>query len=462
VSDQLELTEIEPSTAAPHRQRNWNTGQRAALIAVVLAVLVTGILLGTSRRGGSSPTGSPTVSASATVSSVAATARLAALRSLLRTRSEAVVHHDRAAFLATVDPQSSAFRRQQAAMFANLARIRFASWFYTVAPGSARLPAARRASYDAATWAPASFALHYRIAGFDAHPTDRPQYPTFVDRAGHWYLASLSDFRAQGELSATDLWDYVPVQVVRRPSVLVLGPHSQLATMDEVAEQAEAAIPKVTAVWGSHWARRVVVLVPPSQRVMGLVTSDSGDLDQIAALTTSEVSTDRGRAAPVGDRITINPRTWPSLGRIGAAVVVRHELTHVASRADTGRQTPTWVAEGFADYVGFRGVDIPVGQAAAELGAQVRASRVPMHLPTGRAFRGSGISLPRAYEVSWLACRSIAARYGQARLVQFYRAVGTSRRASAAAVTTALHRVLGLSRARFTALWRGYVKAELD
>src|SRR5581483_10125327 len=116
------------------------------------------------------------------------------------------------------------------------------------------------------------------------------------------------------EVSATDLWDYAPVHVIRRKSVLVLGPASELSTMASVADQAQAAIPKVDAVWGRNWARRVVVLVPSTQHEMARITSDRGNLDQIVALTSSEVSTINGRAAPVGDRVTINPRNWPRLG----------------------------------------------------------------------------------------------------------------------------------------------------
>jgi hypothetical protein len=459
VSEQLDSTHVEPLDPPLHHRR----GRRTGLVAVLLlAVIVAAVVIVVGRPSGSAPDRlQPGASPSPVAQSGAAQARLAAVRELLRRRSAAVVHHDRAAFLATVDPTAATFRQREATMFANLARVTFASWSYTVGPSSARLGARRRRHYDAPTWAPAEFTLRYRIAGFDTHPTALPQYPTFVSRAGRWYLASLSDFRRRGDISATDLWDYAPVHVIRRHSVLVLGPRSQLGTMVEVAGQVEAAIPQVTAVWGAHWARRVVVLVPSSQREMGRIDADRGDLDQIAALTSSEVSSVNGRPAPVGDRVTINPLNWPKLGRIGAAVVLAHELTHVASRADTGSQTPKWLSEGFADYVGFRDADVAVTVAAAELATDVRAGRLPKRLPSDHAFRGANKALPQVYEASWLACRYIATRYGQPALVRFYRAVGTSRQTTSVAVATALHRVLGLTRRRFVARWRGYVHAQL-
>jgi hypothetical protein len=357
-----------------------------------------------------------------------------------------------------VDP---GFRRSQARMFRDLRHVPLASWSYTLSTGSNRVPPARQRRYAAPTWAPMAAAVHYRIAGFDAQATDLPQYPTFVERAGRWYLASLTDFARRGDVSVTGLWDFAPVRVVRRPGVLVLGPRSQLGTMVAVADQMQAAIPLVTAVWGRDWPRRVVVQVPATQREMGLITADREDLDQIAALTSAEVSTAPGRPAPVGDRVTVNPRNWHRLGSVGARVVLTHELTHVATRADTGTQTPKWLAEGFADYIGFLHAGVPVAIVAAELAADVQAGHTPRSLPTDRAFRGANLSLSQAYQGGWLACRYLAARFGQSALVRFYRAVGTSHLGTSAAVAEALRRVVGLSPAQFVARWRRYVDAQL-
>jgi hypothetical protein len=251
------------------------------------------------------------------------------------------------------------------------------------------------------------------------------------------------------------------VERIRRGPVLVVGPASQRATMVKVAELMKAAIPRVTAVWGPHWARRVVVEVPSTQHEFRRLTGDSGDLNRIAALTSAEVSANRGRPKPVGDRVTINPRVWPTLRRVGAAIVLTHELTHVATRADTGSQTPRWLAEGFADYVGYRGEGLPVTSAAAELARAVRAGRLPSRLPRNADFDGGAPRLAQSYEVSWLACRDIATRYGQPALVRFYRMVGRSRQTSARAVRAGLHRVLGLTSSEFTAQWRAYVRARL-
>ncbi len=464
MSDALEPTDREIPERSPHAARPW----LFLLVAIALATLSAGVVTVVARHGGpAQPHGHHTAAGTVHVNvppeadQGAPVPRLAAIRGLLRERSTAIRHHDRLAFLATVDPVEASFYRSQARMFANLAPVTFSSWTYSMSSASAGLDGGRFLAYHAPAWAPRSFDLEYRIAGFDRAPTKLAQYPTFVDRGGRWYLASLSDFAWRGEVSATDLWDYAPVQEVHVGPVLVLGPSVELAVMDEVAAQAKAAIPKVTSVWGRHWSQRVVLQVPSTQREMGLITGLTGDLSQIAAVTSAEVSAQPGQPKPVGDRVTINPRAWRDLGQIGAGVVLAHELTHVATRADTGAQTPKWLAEGFADYVGFLRTGLPVRSIAAELAQSVRAGRLPTRLPANADFEVTARRLSQAYEPSWLACRYIAKRYGQPALVRFYRSVGTSRLDTAQAVAVALHRVLGLTLSEFTARWRAFVIAKL-
>jgi hypothetical protein len=419
------------------------------LLTAVVAVAITDV----SRSSSGTPLGTPTSAADPVTAQ--AFARLDAIRALLRRRSAAVVHHDRGAFLATVDPANHRFRRRQARMLSNLRRVHFASWSYQTTGSVALVPARARRRYHAPTWAFADVTLHYRIAGFDQHPTALPQYPTFVERNGRWYLGSLTDFTGQHQVSSTDLWDYAPVHVIHRRSVLVLGPKSQLPTMAQIATLMQSAIPQVDAVWGRGWAQRVVVLVPATQQEMSRITAATGNLDQIAALTSSEFGNVHGRDAPVGDRVTINPSNWPTLGTLGASIVLTHELTHVATRAATGVRTPKWLSEGFADYVGFRSSGVPVSLAGAELASAVRSGRLAHRLPGDAAFRGGNGRLPQAYESGWMACRYLAGRYGEHKLVRFYRAVNH------AGVAGALHRLFGLSIRRFTERWRGFVQSQL-
>jgi hypothetical protein len=346
-------------------------------------------------------------------------------------------------------------------VFSNLRHVSFASWSYSMDP-SRSMQVSRQHNYGAPTWAPAELVLNYRLRDFDSRSTSLPQYPTFVRRGGDWYLTSFDDFVGRGDVSSTDLWDFGPVTVVRTRSVLVLGHPSAQVLMRSIAAEVADDIPRVTAVWGDGWVKRAVVLVPSTQHELGRVVQDYGPLAHIAAVATAEVQIGSGRPDPVGDRIGINPANWPKLSALGQRIVLTHELTHVATRAVTSAALPTWLAEGFADYVGYLGSGVPTGFVAQELGAAVRAGDVPKKLPTTAEFSGASRRLSQAYEGAWLACRMIAQRWGQPALVRFYAAVGRSDLAPSAAVQLAMRRLLHLNEASFVQEWRGFLRSELD
>src|SRR5947209_2008943 len=388
--------------------------------------------------------------------------RITALDDLLARRAAAVLHHDRVAFLATVDPEQPKFVAEQRREYAATSVVPLASWSYDMNASQPEAAVPRLARYAAPTRAPAHFTLQYAIRGFDASPTSLRQFPTFVQRAQGWYVASFSDFASSSQRSDVDIWNFGGVRTVRAPGVLVLGHPASLDLMRGVADEAAAAIPRVSAVWGRDWPRRVVVLVPSSQHELSQIIDDSGDLSQIAAVASAEVQDCPGPPNPVGYRVAINPRNWGKLSSLGQRVVLTHELTHVATRAVTGSCTPTWLVEGFADYVGYLGADVPTTVVAQELAADVRAGRVPARLPRDREFDGGNKHLAQAYEGAWMATHLIVDRWGEHTLVQLYRQVGTSNDDAAVAMTRAVKAVLHISYAQFVSEWRAYLRAKLS
>ena len=372
--------------------------------------------------------------------------RDAAVRSLLAARGTAVLHHDRAAFLATVDPRAGAFLRRQAALLDALAPVPLASWSYELDAGQRPV---------GARWA-ADVTLRYRLAGFDRVPALRRQHLTFVERGGRPYVASDED---PGHRADRDLWDTGPVAVARGARVLVLarpGPSGPLAAL---AAEADRAVRRVTGVWGPGWAERVVLVVPQTQRELARLVPGAGDLSQVAALETAELDRPGRGSHPVGDRVLINPPVFARLGALGRRVVLTHEITHVASRAVTGAAVPTWLVEGLADYVGYQGVDVPLAVTARELRRDVRAGRLPSRLPPDAAYDGADPRLAQTYEKSWRAVSLLASRYGQGPLLRFYRRVGQG--TGPGVVDSELRAELGTSLSAFTAAWRAQLLEEL-
>ena len=387
-------------------------------------------------------------------------ARGAAVRALLDARATALQRRDRTAWLRTVDPSATAFRARQAAVFDNLAGVPISDWAYQLDPESEPPPSVDLdASRGPGWWAP-GVTLTYRLAGYDDAATVEPERLTFVPRGGRWYVAADDDFSAAGRDSTRGLWDGGPVVVVRGLRCLVLGHPGSREVMRRVADGLDAAVPRVSRVWGTDWTQRIIALVPSSQRELTRVVGGHGDYSQIAAVATAELTDANAGYHPVGNRIVINPPNFAKLGSLGRRVVLTHEVTHVATRAASGLAAPTWLVEGFADYVGYSGVDVPYSLSASELRDAVRRGKAPTTLPTDADFDGSNPHLAEVYEQAWLAVTYLASTYGRDGLLRFYRSVGRAD-APPAAVDQALASMWGTDVAGITAGWRADMTARL-
>jgi hypothetical protein len=402
----------------------------------------------------------PSASAAARPSENRATAlRANAVEALLARRAAAIRSRDRAAFAATLDSGDAAFVARQLAMFDALAAVPLSSWRYDVdAEGAAGSDDQRLRHYGTEAWAPRT-TLRYQLAGFDDAPTAADQWLTFVRRGESWLVANDTDLDGTyGRRTARDLWDFGRVVVERGAHSLVLGHPGHTTLLRDIARQADAAVPRVTAVWGNGWSRRVVVVVPDTEHELAAILGDGTDLSRIAAVSVAELPGDTGNH-PVGNRVIVNPPNFRKLGSNGRRVVVTHEVTHVATRDSSGEGVPTWLVEGFADYVGYLGTGLSARAICQELAADVRAGRLPAALPAETDFGGGNSRLAQAYEEGWLAVRLVAERVGPAGLVELYRVAGAA--GGTHPEVTALRAVLHTTPEAFTAAWRSYVKQTL-
>ncbi|WP_232384223.1 basic secretory family protein [Actinomadura violacea] len=360
-------------------------------------------------------------------------------RDVLANRSRAVAGGDRTAFLATVSSAPAAFQDAQARLYDNLRRLPLDGW-------TERFAGTESANAEGGA-AVVRVETRYRLRGFDRGDVARTRHLAFAPRSGAWTI--VGDGSALGRRDDAEIWDAGPLTVVRGRSSLVIGDGGGL---QGIAKHLDVAVPVVTGVVGKNWAQRAVALVPADERLAAALAGPDESLGQIAALATVAPSAGGGRGE---DRVIVSPGTFGRLNALGRTVVLTHELTHVATGGATDRTTPLWLIEGFADYVGYKHAKVSVKSAASELRREVKAGRVPSALPAAADFAGSSDHLSQAYQEAWLACRMVAGRYGEATLVRLYRAAGRSPEAAA------LRSVLGLTRDRFVAQWRDYLKKEL-
>ena len=390
--------------------------------------------------------------------------KLAEVRALLARHGAAVMKHDPAEFLADIDPAADAadFRVGQQQVFTNLMKLPLASWSYhlegeTDAKGP-EAAATRRFGTDAII---VRLSLSYAFAGVDRIPTHHDLWWTFVRHDGDVVVAADNGLAQAGGQSWQGPWDFGPLVVRRGAHSLVIGHEDSADALDGIRATVDAAVPVVTSVWGTDWSQDVAVIVPSTDAELLAQAGQSSE----ATLTVAAAAISDGQDPVSGDvygqRLIVNPAALRQLSSIGQQIVIRHEMTHIASAAATSSASPTWLLEGFADYVGNLDSGQSVTVTAAELTADVRHGRVPTTLPTTDAFSTEGQSA-QAYEGAWLACRLIAERAGKDGLVRFYHLVGASPLGADAAVAAGLQRVLHETTAQFTAQWRSYLIAQLD
>jgi ketosteroid isomerase-like protein len=313
-------------------------------------------------------------------------------------------------------------------------------------------------------WAPTVY-LRYSIAGADAQSTRKPVALLLARHGDEWKLVSDSGVPGSDRETWRGPWDFGPVTVRRvdgeegRPS-FVLGPTTQTPMIDLLASEVGDAVGHVTDVWGEDWSRRAVVMVAGSQEEFSsLVGSDHSGAD-IAAVAVSDAVDRRSRTAS-GQRIVFSPESAGRLTDLTRVSVLRHELTHIAARPVTEDGSPMWMLEGYADYVGYRGIEAQFGQLAPTLAADVAKSGPPSRLPVDGDFRGGGDTARLAYESSWSLATFIASQYGEGQLGALYRELARGPVADAE-LDRRIRSVLGVGTDELVHSWGVWVKEQLS
>ena len=302
---------------------------------------------------------------------------------------------------------------------------------------AAPLPAADLARYGQDAWR-ATVQLTYGYAGYDSGPARLETEVVLVPGGQGVQVA-----RFGGGSVRSPLWLLEPLSVVRtgRTLVAVAGPSAGRypGLVARAARQVGRLLPA--------WRGPLLVEVPRTgAELTSVLHAEAGEYDNIAAVTTTADGSQR-RTAPV--RVFVNPAVFEDLKERGAQVVMSHEATHVATGA-TFVSMPTWLLEGFADFVALDDAGVPVQLAARQILSRIRTDGLPTRLPTADDLDPTANGLGATYEEAWLACRFLAQEYGAQRLVRFYDSVS-----GGTPVQRAFRDVLGTSQAEFLTRWRG-------
>ncbi|MFD4640480.1 hypothetical protein ACFWN2_24405 [Lentzea sp. NPDC058436] len=161
----------------------------------------------------------------------------------------------------------------------------------------------------------------------------------------------------------------------------------------------DSSVGDVADILDISWVRRVDVVVPASDtELVSLVGPAFADMAGVAIRDGS------------GQRVVINRVRAAALSDLELGVLLRHEITHVATRDQTSDAAPLWLVEGFADWVAFHGTGLSLRQAAPLLTPDVSA------LPSD--FGGAGRDL--AYQQAYSIMVYLESRLGERGVVDFF------------------------------------------
>ncbi|MVU82179.1 hypothetical protein GPX89_33695 [Nocardia sp. ET3-3] len=238
---------------------------------------------------------------------------------------------------------------------------------------------------------------------------------------------------------------------------VVLGHSGQRNDIDVLASELAASTTAVTSLWGQQWNQAPVVVVASSPAEFAALTHAVGDVPAgVAASTVADPI--RPGAELTGQRVVFGPEAGHRLGADGLRAVLRHELTHMATRKITVDGSPMWMLEGAAEYTAYRGMHRPITQIAPTLTTKARTGDLPADLPSDAMFTPTSGQASLAYEQGWSACAFIADRYGDPKLVDLYRDLASGPK-DRTAVENSLRTALGTTYRDFLTDWRVWITA---
>lgn len=284
----------------------------------------------------------------------------------------------------------------------------------------------------------ATVAVDYRLTDWDSGTTQVETTFTFAPGPDGQLIAGVG--AADGR---TPLWLAGPVRPVVAGRTLVLARDGSGARESRLAQRAVADVGRVIG----SWKGRLVIEAPASEaefdRALGTTR------EQYAAIAAVTASVDGSNAAGSPLHVFLNPALFDALGPRAAQIVISHESTHVATSAPFTANMPTWLIEGFADYVALANSGVGVQTAAAQVIKRIRKEGLPDALPSDADLVPTAPGLGAAYEEAWLVNRFLARRYGEQKLIAFYDSVDAGSSADEAFAS-----VLGTTQPRFVTAWR--------
>ncbi|WP_432945868.1 hypothetical protein ACQPXM_06720 [Kribbella sp. CA-253562] len=387
----------------------WIAG--AVVLAIVAAAATWAVAV---RRPDERPvsSGTPVATPAATPSSSdeGDPKMLAQIDAVLKARATAVLTGKLPQFLAHVDTK---LRARQQVQYSNLRKLGLRSLSYR---REARWVPEPQTQHGKNAYALRIMML-VQVAGIDPAPRYVPAGLTFAERRGRWLLVDDDDLAAEADRRSTpEPWDLGPLEVVRGKGIAVVVPPSERANGRRLVREAAVAVPSVRTATRRAQAGILVVALGDKRSFDADWQTGGHPAAAVAVPNYTVLNAEANRFKVTGSRIVIHPGERRDTGRF----LLAHEFTH-AAMAPLGRGAPTWLVEGFAEYVELKlTADEGHRRWLADQRRSLRREALPKLtvLPIDGVFHGDYDD--QSYGVSWLIVEHLVTTYGLNRVNAFY------------------------------------------
>jgi hypothetical protein len=351
-----------------------------------------------------------------------------AIKDLLERRAEALMEGDRSAFMSTVASFADNFRKRQARFFQNIQELPLVRYELRAAWDryADLVRASDRKRYPQADEIAIPLTEEsYQLEAVDPAAAMEDFYYTFVSVEGEWFIASDTDLEDIGLYSARHLWDYGSIDELKSDNFILYGHPCSAACVAEretVLQIAQTAIGITRRYW-SELRTPILVLVPGGAEELERMIQATFEIGDFVAFAYWTYDDGEGKDYS-GTRIILNPDSFLGRESSSAIEILAHELLHVGTRNTAGPFTPTFVEEGFADYIGSDASP----EALAYLNSEIEAGMFDAVLPKDFEFTtGSGLDIFRSYQEAHSVVKFFVERWGLRKFKRFYRRLGAAR-----------------------------------
>jgi hypothetical protein len=332
---------------------------------------------------------------------------------LLKARSVAVLGGKLPDFLGQLDPGNAKLRARHQQVYGNLRKIGLRTLTYRREAGW--VPE-KQAQHGANAYAFRIMML-IQVNGIDTSARYVPVGYTFAERNGRWLLVDDDDLAAEADRGKTrEPWDLGPLEVVRGPGVLVIVPPSERANGRRLLREARIATPAVRTATRRAQAGILIVALGDGRSFEAAWQTGGHPAAAAAVQNYTPTNPEATRFKVTGSRIVIHPSERSDADRF----LLAHEFTH-AAMSPLGQGAPTWLVEGFAEYVEMK-LTATEGhtQWLADHRRTIRREGLPKLkvLPIDGVFHGDYDE--QSYGVSWLIVDHLVTTYGLPRVNAFY------------------------------------------